>query len=192
VRQNSEPLNPSGIISDVDGFLALLLAHLIGDFPLQTPWVFAWKQRGIWGLFIHVLLHVGVAFVLVQDGRRFWRLWLILGIAHFLVDWFKLHLTFRPAWVGFLLDQAVHVAILSFLAWGQPNLQSALPLPWLYGLLAYALVPFGLMLTWVYASDKPHGEDSRWRWVQDSFVRYSQLSGYVLVVVVIYLFFSLR
>lgn len=176
----------------MDGFLALLLAHLIGDFPLQTPWVFAWKKRGIGGLFIHILLHVGVAFVLVQDGGRFWRLWLILGTAHFVVDWFKLHLAFRPAWVGFLLDQVVHVTILGFLAWGQPNLQSVLPLTWLYWLLAYALVPFGLMLIWVYASDRPHVDDDRWRRVQGSFVYYSQLSGYVLIVAVIYLFFSLR
>ncbi len=176
----------------MEGFLALLLAHLIGDFPLQTPWVFAWKQRGLWGLFIHIVLHVSVAFVLVQDGGRFWRLWLILGTAHFVVDWFKLRLTFRPLWVGFLLDQVVHVAILAVLAWGHPDLQSALPLTWLTWLLVYALVPFGLMLAWVYAADQPNVEDDRWRWVQGSFVRYSQLSGYVLILAMIYLFFSLR
>ncbi len=174
----------------MEAFYTLLLAHLIGDFPLQTPWVYRWKVRAVWGLFLHAALHVLMGVLLVQGGGQYWRLWLILGILHFTVDWYKLRLTFRPAWKGFLLDQGVHLGILALLAQLQPDLHSLLPLSQLRPLLAYALLPVALMFGWVYASDREHGEADVWHWMRNTFVRYSQISGYVLVLAVFWLLYG--
>ncbi|GAB4523920.1 MAG: hypothetical protein Fur0018_07050 [Anaerolineales bacterium] len=146
----------------------------------------------MWGLLLHALLHVLMAFLLVQDAGRFWRLWVILGVAHFLTDWYKLRLTFRPAWLGFLLDQGVHITVLGLLAWAQPGLHSVLPVFWLRVLLVYAILPSGLMFGWVYASGKEKNEVDIWHWMRQTFVRYSQISGYVLVLAVLYLVYTMR
>ncbi len=175
----------------MEGFQILLLAHLIGDFPLQTPWVYAWKIRSVWGLMLHTLLHVAAVLVLVQDAAQFWRLWLVLGVAHFITDWYKMRVLCRRAWVGFLLDQCAHVAVLGLLAWGRPGLRSVLPLPWMRAALWYGLLPAVLMFAWVYAADRQDERSPVWRWVRASFVRYSQVNGYALVLGVLYLLYGM-
>ncbi len=175
----------------MESFYLLLLAHFIGDFPLQTPWVYHWKVRYIWGLFLHALLHVLVAMLLVQYGGHYWRLWLILGVSHFTIDWYKLRLTFRRAWVGFLLDQGVHIVMLGLLARMYPHLPSVLPFSQVHFLLGYALLPALLMFGWVYASGREHTGMGVWHWMRNTFVRYSQISGYVLVLAVLFLLYRM-
>ena len=41
-------------------FMALLLAHLLGDFLLQPQWILHNKAKRIWPLISHGLIHYGL------------------------------------------------------------------------------------------------------------------------------------
>lgn len=100
-------------------FIPLILAHLLGDFLLQpNSWV-ADKERKKAGsifLYLHVLVHTVLSFVFLWDLNLWW-IALIIGVAHFLIDWIKLsfqnHKTKRT-W--FFVDQLLHVAVISVLS----------------------------------------------------------------------------
>lgn len=96
-------------------FIPLILAHLLGDFILQpNSWV-ADKERKKGGsvyLYIHVLLHSFLAFVLLWDIKLWW-IALIIGITHFLIDWAKLtfqKVNTKRTW--FFIDQLAHFLII--------------------------------------------------------------------------------
>jgi hypothetical protein len=97
-------------------FYRLILAHLVGDFVLQTRWLVA-RKRSARGLAIHVGL-VGLAMLPVAwDRIGTWWPWLLAILAvHGATDWVKVHLESRllrlPPILPFLVDQAVHVLII--------------------------------------------------------------------------------
>lgn len=114
----------------------LLLAHVVGDFVLQTDRVFSYKlarRRG-------VLLHVGIcALAMVAVLLPFlgqWRPWVLIIVLtawHLLLDWLKGELRRRSGsetlWM-FLGDQALHVvgivaAVVAFC--GRSSLPAPLP-----------------------------------------------------------------
>jgi hypothetical protein len=100
-------------------FSRLILAHLLGDFVLQTRWLVV-RKRSPGGLAMHVGI-VGVAMLLVAwDRLAVWWPWLLAILAaHAVTDWTKIHLEARlklPPIVPFLADQAVHVLIIAAVA----------------------------------------------------------------------------
>jgi hypothetical protein len=93
-------------------FCRLILAHLVGDFVLQTRWIVK-RKRKLQGLALHVGL-VGLATLPVTWERlgRWWPWLLLITLAHGLIDWAKIRLQPRLPWppiVLFLADQALHV-----------------------------------------------------------------------------------
>jgi len=100
-------------------FHRLILAHLVGDFVLQSRWMVVRKRR-LDGLAIHVGL-VGLATLpLVWGQLADWWPWLLVVLLfHGLTDWAKIHLDpylRLPPILLFLADQAVHVAVIALVA----------------------------------------------------------------------------
>lgn len=97
----------------------LLLAHLLGDFPLQPMWLVRSKER-TWGLAVHGAIHFLTMLLLVGSARAvLWPQVLALAIFHFTVDVIKYRMSFsRPLWsvVSYFVDQAVHILSLIVVA----------------------------------------------------------------------------
>jgi len=108
-------------------FVKLLLAHLIGDFMLQSK---SWiedkqKNKGTSSkLYLHVLIHGALVMLLFFD-LSYWPLALGITVTHFLIDWAKLSLqkpSNKTAW--FVFDQLLHllVIVVLTLTWIYPDL----------------------------------------------------------------------
>lgn len=123
---------------------ALLLAHLIGDYPLQPGWMVRAKNH-LPGLLLHVGIHL--ICLLLLAGRGAFVLWpylVGLAVCHFAIDAFKAFLgRWRPNWITgpYLFDQLLHLlSILAVNAWIQreiPGLPALLPVTWLILLNGY-------------------------------------------------------
>ncbi len=143
-------------------FFTLLLGHLIADFPLQTNSVFQLKCRSSRGLVVHVGIHMLVTAILLMDPLRDGAALLMLGGAHYLIDWSKLRLATRYESPGFLLDQLAHVAVLLVIAGLVPDL-ALRPMPaWLLALALLVLaVQVVAMFLWVLAKDLESWREGR-------------------------------
>ncbi|MBK8900639.1 MAG: DUF3307 domain-containing protein [Anaerolineaceae bacterium] len=169
-------------------FLALLLAHLLADFPLQTNRIFRLKVAGNAGLVLHVLIHILTTALLVRRPASHLDLLLVLGVVHFLIDWIKLRFPHDPQWPGFLLDQLAHLLSLGLLALWQPEVTAVLS-PWLMlPLIWLVLLPALLMLLWVWANDVQ--QDTRYQaspsvhWASRRLLTLSQQTGWATVLLV--------
>ncbi len=114
---------------------ALLLAHALADFVLQTDWIVTNKRRPE-GLALHGLIVLLAA--IACTGTLSWGL-LWLTAIHLAVDAWKA--TAPRGLAPFLIDQAAHLACLAALAVWQPGL-------WSQGLWSDlpALAPVALIL----------------------------------------------
>lgn len=121
-------------------FAALLCAHVLADFVLQSGWMAANKRRPA-ALAGHGA--VVLAALVAATGRLHPAL-LWLALLHLATDALKARA--RPGLAAFLLDQAAHLAALAALALWQPGLWGGglwaglAPLPGLMALLAGAVV----------------------------------------------------
>jgi hypothetical protein len=108
-------------------FLALLLAHLVGDFPLQPGWIVKNKSKQTWPLLCHGIIHLLLAwasllfYASIAPLSLFNQLIVLAYVlAHLLIDRLKYRLTARKTladnWKTFLLDQLLHLVILAFVA----------------------------------------------------------------------------
>jgi len=93
----------------------LLLAHLVGDFFLQTTKSVKSKEKDklkSTALYIHVLIHGALAFVAVWDVAL-WYIPLMIMVSHLLIDAGKLYATNKKnkRWL-FLADQIAHIAVI--------------------------------------------------------------------------------
>lgn len=170
-------------------FLALLLAHLLADFPLQTNRIFRLKIAGNLGLIIHVLIHLIVAAVLLWQPGQYLDLLLVLGLAHFMTDWIKVRFPGNPQWPGFVLDQLAHVAAIALLSFWWPEVTAVLPLWIMLPLILLVLLPALLMLAWIWANDAQQQgrfQHSRYiDWASNRLLTISQRTGWVAVLLVV-------
>ena len=90
----------------------LILAHLMGDFVLQSRlWVMHKEAHKItsYKLYLHGLLH-GVLVLLVLWNIDYWRLAVAVAVIHTLIDILKLYAqkeNNRTRW--FIIDQILHI-----------------------------------------------------------------------------------
>ena len=104
----------------IQTLIALLFAHILADFLLQTRWMVAHKQN------IGVLLgHITIVAALSYAALGFTGHWVVLAVAgsHLLFDAVKTYWpgkSFRAFWV----DQALHIAVIVIAATQFPTLYS--------------------------------------------------------------------
>ncbi len=174
----------------METFFILLLAHLLGDFPLQTNRIFRMKIAGTQGLLIHVAIHLIVAIILIPSAWQYWMVLFILGISHFFTDWTKVQLQrpSKPFLPGFLIDQGMHILVISLIAIWQPNIPSILPQRVLLPLLIFAILPALLMALWVWANDvyviKKQINSKKAKWMHQHTLLMSQRVGWSVVALV--------
>lgn len=115
-------------------FWYLGLAHLLGDYPLQSDWIVQHKTN-FWVLLLHVSIHFATMMVILYPASSFlWPYLLVLAAIHFGIDalknWFRIH---HPAWITwpYLIDQVAHILSLVLISlWINANagsLHLALP-----------------------------------------------------------------
>lgn len=96
-------------------FWTFLLAHLLGDYPLQTDRLVIAKKH-LPGLVLHVAIHWAVMMLLFFPVIGIvWPYILVVAIFHFGIDAFKNFLgRERPQWVisPYILDQTLHLSSL--------------------------------------------------------------------------------
>jgi hypothetical protein len=166
--------------------LTLFLAHLIADFPLQTNYLYERKRHSTTGLLAHSGIHALTAFLLTGLRWDLWYVWLFLLLSHALTDWAKLNYKAPKQWLGFLLDQLIHLAVMVIIALWQPGLTGSLP-SWVL-LLAFCLawIPAILMFIWVVSADvlRDQTPPPDWAvWTQKNMLGYSRLSGYPVLII---------
>ena len=106
-------------------FIKLLLAHLIGDFLLQPDnWIKEKEEKKLKSLklYIHILLHGALAFLLVWDWA-FWLPALVIAVSHGAIDAAKLLFQkdkYKREW--FLIDQLLHLVVITVVSYYWQNL----------------------------------------------------------------------
>lgn len=95
-------------------FWTLTLAHLIGDYPLQTDRLVRAKRHW-WGLTIHVAIHLAVMLLLTgRDSLSVWPQLLALAAVHFAIDALKNYEARR--WPNLVVTSYTADQILHFLS----------------------------------------------------------------------------
>jgi len=93
---------------------ALVLAHLLGDYVLQTDTLARWKQRSLWGVAAHgALVTLALWLCSLPLDPHWWPYALGLGLVHTAVDIVRARLGSISPVVDlalFLADQAAHGA----------------------------------------------------------------------------------
>ncbi len=130
-------------------FWFLLLAHFLADYPLQTHWIVANKNRsGV--LFLHIFTHFLVNLILVfVYAPKVWPFVILLALIHFLIDTGKTYLNrIRPNWViaPYFIDQIIHFISIAAVAVLMGNYSGIPPFSlkpiWLIALIAYLVVTY--------------------------------------------------
>ena len=98
-------------------FFTLLLAHILGDFCFQpASWVVDKKRHKHKSkrLYTHILIHAILLALFLGFDTTYWMGFAIVVLSHYLIDLAKLHTERNThALAYFLIDQALHIAILA-------------------------------------------------------------------------------
>lgn len=135
-------------------FWNLLLAHLIGDFLLQTDWM-ARNRDKFWVLTLHASIHLGAMLLLIGMTRsEFWPLFTLIALIHMGQDALKIQLLRK--WpnlsvVGFVLDQTLHFLIIWVFIWvfqmGAGTIVVAQKPAWMMIAISYLFVTYVWFIT---------------------------------------------
>src|SRR5512136_2867311 len=99
--------------------IAMLLAHMLGDYVLQWDALARWKGAAVKGAVFHgaIVLAVTLLFaVLIDPG--WWPWALLIGLTHIAIDvsWVDLNRRFasrgRYGLIRLLIDQALHLGVI--------------------------------------------------------------------------------
>lgn len=179
-------------------FAALLLGHLIGDFPLQTNRIAQFKHENQAMLVIHVLIHMGVTAALLRNPFDNIFLLLMIGATHYLVDSPRTGAIHDGTVRSFIFDQVGHLSSLSLITlitiYSPDTLPiNALPTRVLYPALAYGLLLGGMVLGWIWANEISVTTTNHMRqidWMQSRMLLLSQRAGIALLSIVVVTLFT--
>ena len=95
--------------------IKLLIAHLIGDFVLQTSKSVKHKEKNgfaSYHLYFHCAIHALLSFLLLWN-LKYWYVSVIIFTTHLIIDGLKITLTTKKnaRWL-FLIDQALHISVI--------------------------------------------------------------------------------
>ena len=104
--------------------LQFLLAHLIGDFFLQTARTIEQKNRLKWKapqLYIHGVIHF--LLILIIAGFEYWLAAIVITVFHIIIDGLKLQFqTSKNSQTWFFVDQLLHIVLIVVIwAWISPD-----------------------------------------------------------------------
>jgi len=179
-------------------FATLLLGHLLGDFLLQTNWVFEFKTRSWIGIALHTAIHLVVTALLIQNWWDLRGLLALLGILHFTIDWVKIRYSSKSQTFDFLLDQLAHlVVIILFTMYWSTLAQPMLPEWMVEWAIYYAAIPACGIFIWVMALElvlKGYGHIRPIRWLQSHLLQISQYAGIPLLILLcgMLIFFAMQ
>lgn len=128
----------------IETFAALLFAHVIADFVLQTGWMVANKRNPL-VLLLHGLIVLATAQAALGTVTA-WPL-LALALAHVIIDAVKIYAPHGHGLRSFIVDQLAHLATLIGTAWLFSSLWDQgiwAQTPWLPGVMT---VFAGLLLS---------------------------------------------
>ena len=169
--------------------VTLLLAHLIGDFPLQTNKVFKLKNEGNLGLALHVVIHLVVAAILIGQPLQYWTVLAVLGVAHFTTDWIKLKYPGKSQAAGFVWDQLIHYITILLIGWWMPDVPALLSTWIMIPAIILAFIPAIMLFFWVWANQiqrvEPNKEHLCVNWASQSLLPLSQRLGLVVVLALV-------
>lgn len=96
----------------LDTVLALITAHLIADFPLQSDWLLTHKRNPL-----VLLLHIAIVTLVTAAllGAAPLSLLAILAVTHLTMDAVKVH-AMKDTLASFFADQVVHLIVIGGLA----------------------------------------------------------------------------
>jgi hypothetical protein len=87
--------------------MSQLLAHLFGDYILQSDWMAQNKTKADWPAFVHALVYslcfLPLCFRPVYTPITFhWLAWMVILLTHFLIDRFRLarYVVWAKNWLG--------------------------------------------------------------------------------------------
>ncbi len=104
----------SVLVNPVEPFVVLLIAHLVGDFVLQTEQMALKKGFVLGWLFLHAL-ELGLITWLLCWSVAAWPVVVVVFLTHLIFDWIKPRLKGHPLrW--YLVDQIAHLITLWFCA----------------------------------------------------------------------------
>ncbi len=93
--------------------LSLLLAHLVGDFLLQTSSLAKKKKKSVWMMVLHSLINGAAAYLFLASWST-WLVPLVATVSHFLIDFTKSRFKKDALWL-FLADQTLHLMVIVLL-----------------------------------------------------------------------------
>lgn len=100
-------------------YIRLLLAHFIGDFPLQFDFIYKLKLKGIHGVIPHVLIISCCSIILSWPYLHLPFMWLFLAflaVTHLVQDSIKLVFSNpRHVFWSYVVDQASHIGLISLM-----------------------------------------------------------------------------
>lgn len=111
----------------MSSFDLLLLAHLLGDFPLQTSWMAMNKATKWFPLIAHSTLYTAVLEVVAffSFGSLAWWQLLTIFLGHVLLDrrtlvaWWVRHVMrtdlTKNQWLGIMVDQVFHLTLIALI-----------------------------------------------------------------------------
>ncbi len=153
--------------------LAMLLAHLVGDYILQWDNLSRWKSEAFGGVLVHGLIVTAITLLFAIPFDPSWWPWAIfIGVTHTIIDGFELPIRRRlavqdsgqAALALFIADQVAHLTIIALaLIWSgylkAPGLLDGLASassenPLLTFIVAYA---FLTMPAWIITKFLVHG-----------------------------------
>jgi len=128
----------------------LILAHLLGDYLLQTQRIVRWKSRSLVGVLAHGgIVTVTTLFCATLIDAKFWPYALLIGMTHTVIDVARaryLHpVSSNEELLWYLADQAAHLTVIILITtWSGQSLWRASSvyfgeLTASRGLLAYVL-----------------------------------------------------
>lgn len=181
----------------MDRYLALLIAHIVADFPLQAGVIYTWKISSKLGLGVHVAIHLSVMLFLFEDPLSWWPALVALGIVHYLIDWAKLKIPIKPQLLGYIIDQVAHAVSLVPIALIFTQMQPTIPQEYLRYDFLLALASPILLMFWTYTWDMeqpPAGtwRQSFWAWARRSLLPISQWTGFILIGAIVIQLLSAR
>lgn len=99
-------------------FLALLLAHLVGDFLLQTDSICERKRERRFScgfIYVHAAIIAILSLIAFWD-LSFWLWALVIGVSHLIIDGIKACVRKNSIWL-FISDQLLHIFIIATVAY---------------------------------------------------------------------------